>query len=87
MAEAKSRAYVHRVAEVLAEDTLMAEDYEDRVPVVRLHYRASAKNAPELARMLERFAHLTPVEAQGDGASRPADLPQTEPFPPTDEEK
>ena len=87
MAEAKSRAYVHRVAEVLAEDTLMAEDYEGRIPVMRLHYRASAKNAPELARMLERFAHLTPVEAQGDGATQPADLPKTEPISPANEEK
>jgi hypothetical protein len=60
------------VAEVLEETTLLADDYGQAVPVLRLRYRASSKNAPELARMLARFAHLVPrassEESGGDGA-------------------
>ena len=80
MDEAKSRAYVHRVAEVLREDTVMVAGYDgEPIPAVRLRYRASSKNAPELERMLERFAHLRalpgepPVPA-GDGAAEDATL-------------
>src|SRR5690606_37937790 len=72
VAESKSYAYLRSVAEVLDEQTLMADDYGETVPALRLRYRASAKNAPELARMLARFAHLVPtaapVETGGDGA-------------------
>lgn len=74
MAESKSYAYLRSVAEVLEEDTLFADDYGETVPVLRLRYRASSKNAPELARMLARFAHLVPTtapgEPSGDGARR-----------------
>ncbi|MDX1419487.1 MAG: GTPase HflX [Rubricoccaceae bacterium] len=73
--EAKSYAYLRSVAEVLAERTLLAQDYGETVPALRLRYRASAKNAPELARMLARFEHLVPVAALGgDGALEDATL-------------
>src|SRR5690606_18787900 len=68
VAEAKSYAYLRSVAEVLDEQTLLADDYGETVPVLRIRYRASSKNAPELARMLARFAHLVPAEPGGDGA-------------------
>jgi len=73
VAEARSYAYLRSVAEVLDEQTLMADDYGEAVPTLRIRYRASAKNAPELARMLARFAHLVPTSAPmdpgGDGAA------------------
>jgi GTP-binding protein HflX len=72
VAEAKSYAYLRSVAEVLDEQTVLAEGYGETVPALRLRYRASSKNAPELARMLARFAHLVPTavvpEPRGDGA-------------------
>ena len=75
--ESKARAHVHRVAEVLAEDVGTATDEWDAdaaaVQVVRLQYRASTKNAPELERMLARFGSLRWHPA-GDGAADAADL-------------
>ena len=48
------------------------------VPVFRVRYRASAKNAPDLERMLDRFGALRWVEPDpepsGDGAA-PASEP------------
>ena len=93
LADAKARAYVHSVAEVRGEEVGMATDAFDRtappVPVFRMRYRASAKNAPDLDRMLARFGALrwmaaepTPVEASGDGA---AAEPAGEPAPGVDE--
>ncbi len=79
VAEAKSYAYLRSVAEVLREETVMADDYGTVRPALRLRYRASAKNAPELARMLERFAHLVPVEAGGDGSLGAATFPASAP--------
>ncbi len=68
MAEAKSRAYLHSVAEILDEDAGMATDAFDAdaapVPVFRIRYRASAKNAPDLERMLGRFDPLRWMEAE-----------------------
>ena len=67
--EPKSRAYVHRVAEVLEEETVLAQEYDDAPqPAVRLRFRTSKKNAPELDRMLARFAAFTPVPG-GDGSA------------------
>jgi GTP-binding protein HflX len=66
--EAKSYAYLRSVAEVLDEQTLLADDYGETVPVLRLRYRASSKNAPELERMLARFAHLVPAAPDGDSS-------------------
>ena len=81
VAEAKARAYLHSVAEVRAEEVGMATDaFDDTappVPVFRLRYRASAKNAPDLERMLGRFGALRWMDAApadpagasaGDGA-------------------
>ena len=68
VSEAKSRAHVHRVAEVLSEATVMATGHGDPELVVRLRYRASGENAPELDRMLSRFAHFVLDGAVGDGA-------------------
>ncbi|MEM1118493.1 MAG: GTPase HflX [Bacteroidota bacterium] len=80
VAKPKARAHVHRVAEVLAEEVGFAEDAFDAsaeaVPVVRLRFRASTKNAPDLDRMLEAYGGLRwlGVDASGDGAATPADL-------------
>jgi GTPase len=71
LSEAKSRAHLHRVAEVLREETVMARAYdEEPEPALRLRFRTSKKNAPELDRMLARFAHLEAVPG-GDGALGP----------------
>lgn len=54
--EAQSRAHLHRVAEVLSEETVLAAPpYEDPAPVLRIRYRASRKNAPDLERIFSRF--------------------------------
>ncbi len=74
ISEAKSRAHVHNVAEVLLEETVMATGNGNPEPVVRLRYRASRKNAPELDRMLARFAHIKLDDPIGDGAVNPAKL-------------
>ncbi len=69
----KARAHVHSVAEVTEEDFGYAEDAYDAsappVPVVRLRFRASVKNAPDLDRMLEGFGALRWTgDGSGDGA-------------------
>ena len=77
VAEAKSRAYLHSVAEVQSETVGMARDQFDDaappVPVFKLRFRASAKNAPELVRMLDRFGALrwtgAAAEPSGDGSA------------------
>lgn len=60
--DAKARAHVHRVAEVTDEVVGTATDEWDTsatpLPAVRLRYRASTKNAPELERMLARYGSL-----------------------------
>ncbi len=66
--EPKSRAYVHRVAEVMEEETVLAQEYGDAPqPAVRLRFRTSKKNAPELDRMLARFEQFT-LAPGGDGS-------------------
>ena len=74
VAEAKSRAHVHRVAEVLSEKTVMASGHSEPEPVVRIRYRASGKNASELDRMLSRFSHFVLDGPIGDGAVNSATL-------------
>jgi GTP-binding protein HflX len=69
----KARAHVHSVAEVTDEDFGYAEDTYDAgaepVPVVRLRFRASAKNAPDLDRMLASYGGLRWTgDGSGDGA-------------------
>jgi GTP-binding protein HflX len=81
MSDAKARAYLHSVAEVRREESGMATDaFDDQaapVPVFRVRYRASAKNAPDLDRMLGRFGALRWMEADpapsGDGAAPEAE--------------
>ena len=81
----KARAHVHRVAEVSEEEVGFAEDAFDAsaepVPVLRLRFRASTKNAPDLDRMLQRYGGLRwtgpadgPASLSGDGAATPASL-------------
>ncbi len=74
VAEAKSRAHVHRVAEVISEVTVMATGDGASEPVVWMRYRASGKNVPELDRLLARFAHFKLDDPAGDGAFTPAAL-------------
>ncbi len=76
----KARSHVHSVAEVVSEDFGYAQDAFDAdaqpVPVVRLRFRASTKNAPDLDRMLERYGGLRWTgDGSGDGAlvTMPAD--------------
>lgn len=74
ISEGKSRAHVHSVAEVLSEEYVTARGYDDPEPAIRLKYRASGRNAPDLERMLARFAHYELVEPTGDGAISDASL-------------
>ena len=58
-------AHIHRVAEVLAEDVVLARngggpENEPR-PVVRLRFRTQQKHAPALDRMLASYAGLKPM--------------------------
>ena len=84
MTEAKALAHIHRTAEVLGEDVGYASgDGEiapegETLPVMRVQFRASPKNAPDLDRMLLRYRDLrwlgTTPEASGDGAAGTAEL-------------
>jgi len=56
--EGPALAHLHRVAEVLSEKTVMADDDGETVPAVLVRYRVGPKNADELARMLGHYAHL-----------------------------
>jgi GTPase len=70
LSEAKSRAYLHRVAEVLDERTVLASEFgDDAEPVLYIRFRTSRKNASDLGQMLGRFAHLEPVGGDGAEAS------------------
>ncbi|MDX1439441.1 MAG: GTPase HflX, partial [Rubricoccaceae bacterium] len=77
LSEGKSRAHVHDVADVLSEEYVTAQGYDEPQPAVRLRYRASRRNAPDIERMLERFAHFREVDAGGDGALTQADFGET----------
>lgn len=79
VSDPKARAHVHRVAEVIEEEVGFAEDAYDAsaaaVPVVRLRFRASTKNAPDLDRMLARYGNLRWTGTMaGDGAVGDATL-------------
>ena len=91
VSEASSRAHVHRVAEVLSEETVMATGEGDPEPVVRLRFRASGKSVSELDRMLSRFAHFVMDGPVGDGAVNSATLAgnggENRAFSPTVEEE
>ncbi len=78
----KARSHVHNVAEVIDETFGFAEDAYDAtappVPVVRLRFRASTKNAPDLDRMLASYGSLRwqepGADVSGDGAAEVASL-------------
>ena len=80
MTEAKALAHLHRTAEILDESVGYAEsdDAPSAIPVMRVHYRASPKNAPELDRMLLNYDGLRWrgefPDVSGDGAAETADL-------------
>ena len=67
MDEYAAVAHIHRVAEVLAEDVVLArnggggEEEQEPRPVVRLRFRAQQKHAPALNRMLAPFSGLKPM--------------------------
>ena len=67
----KARAHIHSVAEVIEEENGFADDAfaagAQVVPVVRLRFRASMKNAPDLDRMLERHGNLRWLGTTPDG--------------------
>ncbi len=62
VSDPKARSHIHGVAEVIDETFGFADDaYASDaalVPVTRLKYRASTKNAPDLDRMLEQYGNL-----------------------------
>jgi GTP-binding protein HflX len=77
--ESRARAHIHRVAEVLDEAMVVAEDDGSEIPAVRIRYRVGPKNAAELSRMLAHFAGLRYVgetPAGGDGAATAGDGPR-----------
>ncbi|MEL6614602.1 MAG: GTPase HflX [Bacteroidota bacterium] len=79
MTEAKALAHLHRTAEILDESVgYAAGDDDEVVPVMRVQFRASPKNAPELDRMLLHYDDLrwrgTMPEASGDGSAGAAEL-------------
>ena len=82
VSDPKARAHIHRVAEVTSEEVGFAQDAFDAgaesVPVVRLRFRTSRKNAPDLDRMLQRYGGLRWTGAAGDptgdGSATAADL-------------
>ncbi len=71
VSDPKARSYIHGVAEVIEETFGFADDAyaadAPLVPVTKLRYRASTKNAPDLDRMLEQYGNLR--WAGADGAS------------------
>jgi hypothetical protein len=57
------------VAEVLDEENVFAQEYGNAPqPALRLRFRTSKKNAPELDRMLARFEQFT-LAPGGDGVA------------------
>jgi GTP-binding protein HflX len=70
--ESRARAHLHRVAEVMDEALVSAEDDGELVPAVKLRFRVGPKNADEVSRMLAHFAHLRyvgEVAGSGDGST------------------
>lgn len=62
VAEGKTIAYIHRVADVISEEYLYARNgspHIEPIPVARLHFRCARKNDRDLEPVLERFSGLT----------------------------
>ena len=67
VSEAKTIAYIHRIADVLSEEYMYARNDDsgdgsaDPQAVARLHFRSARKHDRDLAPQLERFASLKPL--------------------------
>jgi GTP-binding protein HflX len=76
VSEAKARAHLHSVAQVLSEEVGMAADAFTEgaapEPVFLLRYRVSTKNAADLDRMLARYGSLRRID---DDAADEAPVP------------
>ncbi|GAB5518972.1 MAG: GTPase HflX [Rhodothermales bacterium] len=70
MREAKTIAHIHKVADVLEEDYLYAEDdyADDPLAVARLHFRIDRRHERDLRPMLAKFAHLRPLPEASEAA-------------------
>ena len=64
MSQTKAVAYIHKVAEVLDEDYVMAihADIQEPELVTRLHFRISPKYFKEVDMMLDLLPHYRPAE-------------------------
>jgi GTP-binding protein HflX len=68
--EARTIAYIHQVAEVLAEDYLYARDGDAKpLAVARLHFRVAPDHDKNLQPLIERFAELRPIPETAQGAA------------------
>lgn len=74
VAEAKTIAFIHRVADVISEDYMYARNGDPHIEpmaVARLHFRCARKFERDLEPVLARFSGLRPVvdlnEAAGSG--------------------
>ena len=66
VSEAKTIAHIHRVADIVSEEYMYAQngDAEEKpVPVARLHFRCARKHDRDLQPVLARFARLLPMAA------------------------
>ena len=64
--ESKTIAYIHRVADVLAEEYMYARHGDNGAEpqaVARLHFRCARKHHRDLAPAIDRFSHLKPLPA------------------------
>ncbi|MCH8960730.1 MAG: GTPase HflX [Bacteroidetes bacterium] len=64
MSEAKAISHIHRVAEVLSEDYMYANNGDeggDPQAVARLRFRAARKHVRDLSPLLAKYAGLTPL--------------------------
>ena len=71
VAEAKTIAYIHRVADVLSEDYMYARNGDpdvEPIAVARLHFRCSKKYERDLEPVLARFSRLAPLIDASGGA-------------------
>jgi GTP-binding protein HflX len=74
-AEGKALSHIYRVAEVLDERHTYGQRYsDDPEPAIAVTYRASPKNAPDIARMIEGFGMAEAPNPSGDGQA--GDVPE-----------
>ena len=66
--EGKAIAHIYRVAEVLGERQVWGQRYSDPAePALAVHYRASTKNAPDIARLVAGFGMTEAANPSGSG--------------------